>query len=134
MALQTAIPVEFGAYFPNGAAIISENAEAVAEWVDGVNAGQAHDKVTSKPLWSVRVIDLDTSARKGQSEVVVKIPSATEPKLPPTLPGLPLRPVVFDGLSVTPYVQESNGGRPRIAFSLRAADLKEPPAGRRSES
>jgi hypothetical protein len=132
MALQSAIPVDFTAYFPNGAAIISETAEAVALWEDGKNVGQAHDKTSGKPLWSVRVIDLDGSARKGQSEVVVKIPSATEPQLPPTMTGLPLRPVVFDDLSVTPYVQEGTG-RPRVAFSLRASSMKQPPA-RKSES
>ncbi|WIB26620.1 hypothetical protein [Curtobacterium sp. MCSS17_015] len=74
-------------------------------------------------MWQVRVIDADPDARKGQNEVTVKIISISEPVAPPEIQGLPFRPVVFDGLSVTPYVKE-NGGRPRVAYSLRAREMK----------
>ena len=73
------------------------------------------------------MIDADPEARKGQNEVTVKIASIAEPAAPPEANGLPFRPVFFDGLSVTPYVKE-NGGRPRVAFCLRAREMK--PAGK----
>lgn len=132
MAIQNAIPVDFAAFFPAGAFMVGE-VERVIEWTDdGQQAGQQHDKATGKPMWTVRVIDADPNARKGQGEVSVKIASAIEPTAPPEMNGLPFRPVVFDGLSVTPYVKEG-GGRPRVAFSLRATDLKPASAPKRGE-
>ncbi|KQQ68467.1 hypothetical protein [Microbacterium sp. Leaf320] len=127
MALQSGIPVSFEAYFPRGAFMVGE-VEPVAKWSDdGERQGQDLDKNTGHPLWQVRVIDADPEARKGQNEVTVKIASIAEPAAPPEANGLPFRPVFFDGLSVTPYVKES-GGRPRVAFSLRAREMK--PAGK----
>lgn len=73
-----------------------------------------------------------SNAKKGQGEVTVKVISATEPVAPPEIAGLPFRPIVFDGLTVTPYVKEG-AGRPRVAFSLRATGLKAAPEKRRGE-
>jgi len=127
MALQSGIPVSFEAYFPRGAFMVGE-VEPVVKWSDdGERQGQELDKNTGHPLWQVRVIDADPEARKGQNEVTVKIASIAEPSAPPEANGLPFRPVFFEGLSVTPYVKE-NGGRPRVAFSLRAREMK--PAGK----
>lgn len=132
MALQTAIPVSFEAYFPRGAFMVGE-VEPVVKWSDdGERQGQDLDKNSGHPLWQVRVIDADPEARKGQNEVTVKIASVTEPSAPPEVGGLPFRPVVFEGLSVTPYVKE-NGGRPRVAYSLRAREMKPAPKPRGSE-
>jgi len=123
MALQSGIPVSFEAYFPRGAYMVGE-VEAVVKWSDdGQRQGQDLDKNTGHPLWQVRVIDADPEARKGQNEVTVKIASILEPAAPPEASGLPFRPVFFDGLTVTPYVKEG-GGRPRVAFSLRAREMK----------
>lgn len=132
MALQTAIPVSFEAYFPRGAFMVGE-VEPVVKWSDdGDRQGQDLDKNTGHPLWQVRVIDADPDARKGQNEVTVKIASITEPSAPPEAQGLPFRPVLFEGLSVTPYVKEGQG-RPRVAFSLRAREMKPAPKQRSSE-
>lgn len=132
MALQTAIPVSFEAYFPRGAYMVGE-VEPVVRWSDdGERQGQDLDKHSGHPLWQVRVIDADPEARKGQNEVTVKIASVTEPAAPPEAGGLPFRPVFFEGLSVTPYVKE-NGGRPRVAYSLRAREMKPAPKPRGSE-
>lgn len=123
MAIQTSIPVNFEAYFPRGAFMVGE-VEPVAKWSDdGQRQGQDLDKRTGHPLWQVRIIDADPDAKKGQGEVTVKIASITEPTAPPETQGLPFRSVVFDGLSVTPYVKET-GGRPRVAYSLRATEMK----------
>lgn len=127
MALQSGIPVSFEAYFPRGAFMVG-GIEAVVKWSDdGQRQGQDLDKNSGHPLWQVRVIDADPEARKGQNEVTVKIASIAEPTAPPEANGLPFRPVFFDGLTVTPYVKET-GGRPRVAFSLRAREMK--PAGK----
>lgn len=132
MALQAAIPVSFEAYFPRGAFMVGE-VEPVVKWSDdGQRQGQDLDKNSGHPLWVVRVIDADPDARKGQNEVTVKIASVTEPQAPPEVAGLPFRPVVFEDLSVTPYVKE-NGGRPRVAYSLRAREMKPAPKPRGGE-
>ncbi|WP_224387528.1 hypothetical protein [Pseudonocardia sp. ICBG1293] len=60
------------------------------------------------------VLDADPEARRSEKTVVVKIAA-----------GLPFRPVEFDELTVTPYVQET-GGRPRVAYSFRAAGMRAP--------
>ncbi|GEB95944.1 plasmid replication, integration and excision activator [Microbacterium lacticum] len=131
MALQSGIPVSFEAYFPVGAFAIGE-VTPVIKWEDGQPHGRDLDKNTGHPLWQVRVIDADPDARKGQNEITVKLASVLEPQLPPEANGLPFRPVVFDGLFVTPYIQET-GGRPRVAFSLRAREMKAPSKPRGGE-
>lgn len=132
MAIQTSIPVSFEAYFPRGAFMVGE-VEPVVKWSDdGQRQGQDLDKRTGQPLWQVRIIDADPDAKKGQGEVTVKIASIAEPTAPPESQGLPFRPVIFDGLSVTPYVKET-GGRPRVAYSLRATEMKPAPKARGGE-
>ncbi len=83
-------------------------------------------------IWQVRVIDADPDAKKGQGEVTVKLASISEPQLPPEMNGLPFRPAVFEGLTVTPYVKEGQG-RPRVAYSLRAREMKPAPKPRGAE-
>lgn len=64
MAIQSAFPVEFPAFFPVGAFMVGE-VERVIEWNDeGQQVGQQHDKASGKPLWSVRVIDADPTPRR----------------------------------------------------------------------
>jgi len=133
MAIQSAIPVSFEAFFPRGAFVVGE-VEPIIKWSDDdQRQGQDLDKVTGHPLWQVRVIDADPDAKKGQGEVMVKISSISEPPLQPEANGLPFRPAFFDGLTVTPYVKEGPG-RPRVAFSLRAREMKAAPKLRASES
>ncbi|WP_396642906.1 plasmid replication, integration and excision activator [Microbacterium sp.] len=132
MALQSAIPVSFEAFFPRGAFVVGE-VERVMKWNDdGTLGGQDADRNSGHPLWQVRVIDADPEARKGQGEVTVKLISIVEPQLPPEMNGLPFRPAVFEGLTVTPYVKENNG-RPRVAYSLRAIEMKPAPKQRGGE-
>lgn len=69
---------------------------------------------------------------RAREEVAVKIISIAEPQLPPEMNGLPFRPAVFEGLTVTPYVKE-NDGRPRVAYSLRATEMKPVAKSRGSE-
>ena len=74
-------------------------------------------------VWAVRVIDADPATRKGKSEVVVKVSADHQPVPPPAIAGMPFRPIEFDELTVTPYVDD-NGSRARQAFSFRALGIK----------
>jgi hypothetical protein len=51
-----------------------------------------------------------------------------QPVPPDAVAGLPIRPVVLEGLTITPYI--ADGPRPKIAYSLRCTGLAAP--GRRS--
>jgi hypothetical protein len=83
---------------------------------------QARDKETGLPLWSVEVMDFDPDARERVFKV--KIAAAVQPVPPDAIAGAPIRPVVLEGLSVTPWIKE--GPRPRIAYSLRATGMAAP--------
>ncbi|WP_194421470.1 plasmid replication, integration and excision activator [Microbacterium abyssi] len=132
MAIQSAIPVSFETYFPQGAYVVGE-VEQVMKWSDdGKQQGQDLDKNTGHPMWRVRVFDADPAAKRGQGEVMVKIASISEPQLPPALNGLPFRPVIFEGLAVMPYTPDTPG-RSRVAYSLRAREMKAAPKPRGSE-
>jgi hypothetical protein len=79
-------------------------------------------------MWSVEVLDFDPKAREKTFRV--KIAAEVQPVPPDALPGAPVRPVVLEGLSVTPYIKD--GPRPRIGYSLRCTGLVAP--GRRAEN
>ena len=76
---------------------------------------------------TVEEVELATA---GPGEVTVKIAARHQPIPPEAAAGVPFRPVEFDGLTVTPYVNES-GGRPRVAYSLRATGMRAPHTGAR---
>lgn len=129
MAIKNRFPVSMGDVFPHGAYVVSE-VEAVRDF-DKSSAGrpvQQLDKESGLPVWSVSVLDADPDARRADKTVVVKLAATHQPVPPETLAGMPFRPVEFDGLTVTPYVQE-NGGRPRVAYSFRASGMRAPTVG-----
>lgn len=59
--------------------------------------------------------------RRGNRDktVVVKLISAHQPVPPANKSNLPITPVTFEGLSITPWVDD-NGQRPRLMYSIRA--------------
>ncbi len=81
------------------------------------------DKQSGEWVWTVTVIDRDPEAREKQ--VKVKVTAPYQPVLPgEIMPGSGLHAVDFTGLTITPYVNEGRaGGRPRMAYSLRATDM-----------
>ncbi|MCF2526607.1 plasmid replication, integration and excision activator [Yinghuangia soli] len=120
MAIKLAIPVAFTDVFPVGA--YATKVEPVSDF-EASKSGQqvqARDKATGLPMWVVTVSDPDPDAR--DASVKVKIPASVAPVLPEELPGLPFRPVEFDGMTVTPWVNGSG----RLAYSFRAAGLHAP--------
>jgi hypothetical protein len=121
MALQGAIPVEFGRVFPHGM-FAAGSFEAVRDFdaSSGDRFVQSKDKVSGLPLWSVEVIDADPEART--KTVKVKVAAQAEPVLPPAPAGMPFVPVEFAGLTVTPYVNQAG----RLAYSLKATGVRTP--------
>ncbi|MGW4795413.1 plasmid replication, integration and excision activator [Nonomuraea sp. NPDC004297] len=87
---------------------------------------RARDRVSGELMWSVPVIDADPSLKASAKAVAVKIVSGVEPVIPAppaSMAGLPFVPVVFEGLTVTPYVA-ANG---RMAYSFKATGLRAAP-------
>ncbi|MGW0657552.1 plasmid replication, integration and excision activator [Streptodolium elevatio] len=120
MAIKGAIPVAFADVFPVGA--YATKVEAVSDF-EASKSGQqvqARDKATGLPMWAVTVSDPDPDARESAAKV--KIPASVMPVLPDELPGLPFRPVEFEGLTVTPWVN----GAGRLAYSFKATGLRAP--------
>lgn len=129
MALTNRFKISMIDVFPHGAYLVSD-VEQVRDF-DKSSPGrpvQAVDKESGLPVWAVTALDADPEARRGDKTVTVKIAARHQPIPPEAPPGLPFRPVEFEGLTVTPYVQES-GSRPRVAYSLRATGMRAPQLG-----
>jgi hypothetical protein len=130
MAMVTPLPVGFDQVFPAGA-FVTGDVEPVRDFdAKGSVPVQKKDKATGLPMWQVSVHDADPNARGAAKAVKVVVLDERQPVPPPTLDGLPFRPVEFEGLTVTPYVAEG-AGRPRVAYSIRARVMRAP-AGRPS--
>ncbi|MGH9116431.1 MAG: plasmid replication, integration and excision activator [Acidimicrobiales bacterium] len=125
MALQGAIPVEFGEVFPQGCFAVGE-VEPVRDFERSTKDSfvQAVDKVSGLLWWSIDVVDGDPAARDKM--VRVKLAAAVKPTPPAQVDGVPFRPVELDGLAVTPYVVTTASGRGRLAYSFRAKGLRAP--------
>lgn len=126
MAINGRFKVSMGDVFPHGAYVVSE-VEPVRDFDKSTRERpvQATDKESGQLVWSVSVLDADPDARKDAKTVTVKLSAPVQPVPPEAMAGLPFRPVEFDGLTVTPYVND-NGGRARIAYSFRATGMRAP--------
>lgn len=86
---------------------------------------QQVDKDSGLLLWSVDVVDADPEAGKKAKTITVKIAAKVQPVAPEALPGLPFRPVVFEGLTALPYIDDG-GNFARIAWSFKADGMSSP--------
>ena len=113
-------PVAMGDVFPDGVYAMSvEQAQDFDE--KSGRRTPSKDKQTGEWVWTVTVIDRDPLAREKQ--VKVKVTAPMQPMLPGEIaPGTGLHAVDFDGLTITPYVNEGRG-RARLAYSIRATGL-----------
>jgi hypothetical protein len=128
MALQGPIPVEFGNVFTHGA-FAAGGFEPMRDFdaSSGDRFVQAKDKASGLPVWVIEVIDADPAARDKTAKV--KVAAAAQPVLPAAgAAGMPFVPVEFEGLTVTPYVNQAG----RLAYSLRAAAVRGPGRSARS--
>ena len=121
------LPVGMHNVFPHGCHLVPGS---IAEAMDYDEATRqrspSRDKQTGQPVYPVRVMDMDPDLEGRSREVVVKILADRMP-VPPT--RQPFEQVEFEGLQVTPYVDNGRcQGRgkcqARIAFSLRATGMK----------
>jgi len=131
MAMPRKIPVEFGQVFPHGVYAVGE-VGMVKDFDKSTREKpvQQSDPETGMPMWAVDVIDADPEATKSTRSVTVKVIAKVQPVLPAEANGLPFRPVEFEGLTATPYVDD-NGNFARIAYSFRASGVREPSKGTR---
>lgn len=132
MAVQGPFKVECGEIFPHGVGVVG----AVAPLVDfdrstRENRVQQLDKESGLPVWVVDVMDFDPDARERTFKI--KITAPVQPVPPSAVEGTPVRPVVLEGLLMTPYMKEIGNGRSKIAYSLRATGLAAPGRGSRTQ-
>jgi hypothetical protein len=121
------LPVGMAEVFPAGCHLLPDSISEAQDW-DEVSRVRtpAVDKITGKRVYHVRVVDMDQALEGRSREVVVKIAADRMP-VPPT--RAPFEAVEFEGLTVTPYVDNgrcTGRGRcgARMAFSLRATGMK----------
>jgi hypothetical protein len=125
MAIKGAIPMQHGDVFPHGCFVVGE-VQAMRDFDRSTKdqAIQAVDRDTGELVWTVDVVDADPAAR--ERTVRVKITAPVQPVPPETAPGLPFRPVEFEGLTATPYVQMMASGRGKLTWSFRATGMRAP--------
>lgn len=126
MAMPRKVPVPFATVFPHGAFMVGE-VLPVRDYDRSTreNVVQATDVETGIPVWAVEVVDADPDATKATRTMSVKITAKVQPVPPPAESGLPFRPAEFEGMTATAYIEEK-GDFSKIAWSLRAATLREP--------
>jgi hypothetical protein len=125
MAIKGAIPMQHGDAFPFGCFGVGE-VQPMRDFDRSTKdqAVQAVDRETGEPVWTVDVVDADPDAR--ERTVRVKLLAPVQPVPPAEADGVPFRPVEFDGLTATPYVQTTASGRGRLAWSFRATGMRAP--------
>jgi hypothetical protein len=116
--------VNFDEIFPAGCLLIHGSIGPVEDYDEKTGRRTpSTDKVTGGRVWQARVVDLDPELGTRARETVVKILAPVQP-VPPS--GEAMCPVEFEGLTVTPYVNEKNK---RLAYSLRATGMRAPSVG-----
>lgn len=126
MALSRRFDIPFEVAFPRGLYLISE-VERMIDYDKSTQESKVQqvDPDTGLPMWQVICLDLDPEAKKSQKAVTVKIPAKVQPVPPENGDGSPLTPVMLEGLSVTPWIEES-GTFSKISWSFRANALVSP--------
>jgi hypothetical protein len=120
MAIKTGcrFPVSMAQVFPDGCYLVPGSITEAQDYDEKTKQRTPSvDKVTGKRVFQCRVVDMDGELEGRSRETVVKILTDYQP-VPPG--RAPFELVEFEGLTVTPYVNDKN----RMAYSLRAAGLK----------
>src|SRR4051794_37942680 len=127
MAISRRFPIPFELAFPLGAYLVSEVAPVVDfEKSTRERKVQQVDSETGKLLWQVDVLDADPEAKRSSKTVSVKIPANVQP-VPPGNDGLsPFTPVVFEGLTALPWIEQVSEEFSKISWSFRAEDMAAP--------
>ncbi|GAA1261925.1 hypothetical protein GCM10009634_01650 [Saccharothrix xinjiangensis] len=130
------LPVTHDFVFPRGALVMGVEPvlrfQSAEERAKGLPPQQETDKESGLLVWSVLVID-QAAERKSDAVVTVKIAAPHQPVPPEAIPGTDVRPVVFERLTVTPWIDDkacrgAHGGerhrcRAKLGYSLRASGM-----------
>ena len=104
--------------FPDGCYLVPGSISEAQDYDEKTKTrSPAKDKVTGSRVFQCRVVDMDGELEGRSRETVVKILTDYQP-VPPG--RAPFELVEFEGLTVTPYVNDKG----RMAYSLRATGLK----------
>ena len=107
--------VSMAIVFPDGCYLVPDSFSEVRDYDEKTKVRTPSvDKVTGKRVFQCRVVDMDQELEGRSRETVVKIIADYMPVNPTKAP---FEAVEFDGLTVTPYINDKN----RMAYSLRAA-------------
>ena len=121
------LPAGMSDVFPYGCHLLPDSIAEAMEYDERTKQRHpAVDKVTGTRVWQVRVSDMDPALEGRSREVVIKILADQRPSAPTKAL---FEAVEFEGLQVTPYVDNSRcqgQGRcsARMAYSLRATGIK----------
>lgn len=111
------VPIGNDEAFPHGAFVMSVSASRDFDASKPGMEVQARDKVTGELLWVAECLDGDPEAREKTFKV--KISAPVQPVPPATLAGTPFRPVEFETLTVTAWVDDSRCSSPKPGQSHR---------------
>jgi hypothetical protein len=124
--------VEFSEWFPEGLYLVGEIQPAM-EYQSSEDkarnrpARQRVDEVTGLPLF--RGMFMDPSAEKDREKSIpVEFTAKVQPVPPPSVQGLPIRPVELEGMTVQPRA-ETSGPAKWITWTVRATGLQSPMSG-----
>ncbi len=129
MALAKRLKVSHDDVFPYGAFLVGQ----VNQVVDFDRSTremkyQQVDKDTGLPMWQVDVIDADPEAKRASKTLSIKIAAKVQPVPPGNDSESPFTPVVFEGMTALPYVEQVTDDFSRIAWSFRAEAMRGPRA------
>src|SRR3954447_16012935 len=127
MAISRRFPIPFELAFPLGAYLVSE----VSPVVDFDKSTRDHkvqqvDSDTGKLLWEVDVLDADPEAKRSSKTLSVKIPANVQPVPPANDGSSPFTPVVFEGLTALPWIEQLSDDYSKISWSFKAEDMAAP--------
>src|SRR3954449_7288978 len=127
MAISQRVQVSFDLAFPFGAYLVSEVTPVVDfDKSTRERKVQQVDSETGKLLWQGDVLDADPEAKRSSKTVSVKIPANVQP-VPPGNDGLsPFTPVVFEGLTALPWIEQVSEEFSKISWSFKAEDMAAP--------
>ena len=104
--------------FPDGCYLVPDSFSEVQDYDEKTKVRTPSvDKVTGKRVFQCRVVDMDQELEGRPRETVVKIINDYMP-VNPTKAAFEA--VEFEGLTVTPYINDKN----RMAYSLRATAIR----------
>lgn len=121
MAMPRRVKLDFEDAFPHGL-LMAGDVEAARDFNKSTkdNPVQKIDEQTGLPEWTAECVDADPAATKSTRSLVVRVLAKVQPVPAESTPVGPFKPVAFEGLVGTPWVEEISENFSRISWSFRA--------------